>query len=360
VAHDYNNLLTVIVGHADLLEGAGLDPRLAGHIAQIRAAAERGGRLSRQLLAFSRREPQARQVVDVNETVSEIANMLRRVLRDDVQLELELSPEALSTECDPGQLEQVIVNLAVNARDALPGGGWVRIRTSARIVGRGAQGTDGPTPGEYVCLEVEDDGIGMPPDVAARIFEPFFTTKDKSRGSGLGLATVYGIVKSERGHVEVDSEVGRGTLFRVLLPRTERTVLQPEEPDRPARATSASRVMVVEDEAPLRALTARILEGNGFHVVQARNGREALDRIDAGARVDLVITDVLMPEVGGYALARALRARLPGVPILFVSGYTEKPYEPDEESTTPVLYLQKPFSSDALISQARRLVGGDA
>jgi PAS domain S-box-containing protein len=360
IAHDFNNLLAVIMGHSDLIKSVlRKGDALAHDVEQIRRASERAATLTRQLLAFSRRQFLQPQVIDVNTLVGNLATMLRRLIGEDVQLELRLDPDAGRVSADPGQLEQVVMNLTVNARDAMPQGGRVILETAPVVLDHAfVAAHPGSTAGAHVRLSIQDMGCGMGPDVLAHLFEPFFTTKEPGRGTGLGLSTVYGIVKQHRGYIDVVSEPGRGSTFAVYLPRIEA---------KPATGRPAPRerlgpggretVLFVEDEVALRDLMQRVLAKGGYTVLAAGDGLEALAAVEAHAGpIDLVVTDVIMPRMSGPELAARLRARDPGIRLLYVSGYTADQLRSQTDLGADATLLPKPFTSDELLRKVREIL----
>jgi PAS domain S-box-containing protein len=369
VAHDFNNLLTIIRGYADVLAGqvGDEDPRLE-EIKEIRHAADRGASLTRQLLALSRRQMLVVRDVDLNTLVTDLERMLRRVLGTHIEIVTLTAPELGWVRADPGQLEQVLLNLAVNARDAMPRGGTLRIETDRVVVRRRSSdwSVRGVSPGDYVMLRVSDTGVGMDIDTQLKAFEPFFTTKQPGEGTGLGLSTVYGIVQQFGGAITLESLPGRGTTFRLFFPRIE----QPEEAgweDQPApprrRKYSRGTVLVVEDEERVRRLTCRILESCGFGVVEAADGQTALDLLHGGETpVDALVSDVVMPGMSGPDLVARARRQRPDLPVLLLSGFTadevstagESPGDPHRA------FLQKPFTPDALAIAVEELLSGGA
>ncbi len=364
VAHDFNNLLTVIRGYADVLSGefSEEDPRLS-EVREIRGAADRATSLTRQLLAMSRRQVLVPREVDLNLLVQEMERMLRRVIGADISIVTEPAPELGWVRGDPGQLEQVLLNLTVNARDAMPDGGTLTITTSrVQIVPeREEPGTRGVPPGDYVVLRVADTGIGIDWETQRKIFEPFFTTKPVGEGTGLGLATVYGIVRQSNGTITVESEPGSGSSFRVFLPR-----IMPREgarreglAARPAAASGARRqtILLVEDDDGVRQLTTRILRQYGYEVIVARDGAEALELLSAGGQgVDGVVSDVVMPGISGTELIERLRARHSGLPVLLLSGHTGDEVGDTLCGDSHRAFLQKPFSPDALAAALEELL----
>ncbi|HEY1186856.1 MAG TPA: ATP-binding protein [Gemmata sp.] len=353
IAHDFNNLLTIINGYAEVLLGA-LPPgdRLREPVREIYRAGERSAELTQQLLAFSRRQVLAPRVLDLNAVVLGAASLLRRVIGEDVRLTTVLPPGAWAVRADPGQLEQVLMNLAVNARDAMPTGGHLTIET--RNVEFGAARPEGRE-GRFVETTVSDTGTGMTAEVRARIFEPFFTTKGSGKGTGLGLATVFGIVEQSGGHIDVDSAPGLGTAFKVYLPATNEKPADAPAGGGPVRG-GAERVLLVEDQAEVRRFGALALRACGYAVTEAGGGRAALDQVEREGPPDLLVTDVVMPEMGGRELAEALRTRCPGLRVLFVSGYTDDAVVRHGLLTEEVEFLQKPYTADALARKVREVL----
>jgi PAS domain S-box-containing protein len=360
VAHDFNNLLTIINGYADiLLDSLPPDDPNRALLSEIHKAGERSAGLTRQLLAFSRQQILAPRVLDLNVVVADTASMLRRVIGEDVRLSTTTAQGLWPVKADPGQIEQILLNLAVNARDAMPTGGKLTLETRNVQLDKdyAAQHPD-VRPGPHVLLAVSDTGCGMTPVVRAKIFEPFFTTKEVGKGTGLGLATVYGIVKQSGGHVSVYSETGLGTTFKVYLPRTEPVGGRVSGLSRvmvPIRGTET--VLVVEDEAAVRALTRFILQQAGYTVLEAADGDDAL-RVATGyaGHIDLVVTDVVMPGMGGRKMAEAVRARHGGVRVLFVSGYTDDAVVRHGILHEGVSFLQKPFTPTSLTQKVREVL----
>jgi PAS domain S-box-containing protein len=350
VAHDFNNLLTVIGGYTRLLLSQGLGPEASDLLGEINAAAERAATLTQQLLAFSRRAPQTRELFDLNETVRGIEGMLRGLVEEDIAFELELAEDLPPLCGDPRQFEQVVVNLVLNARDATPPGGRVRIETSI------AEATDeAPTPSgtAYGVLRVTDTGLGMSNETRARIFEPFFTTKERGKGTGLGLSMVYGIVEQSGGRIDVESELGRGTSVRVLLPAgVEEPPAEPaaSEPERPT-------ILVAEDEPSLRRLAMLVLEEAGYRVILAQNGTEALELAQGTRdRIDLLLTDVVMPELSGPELVAQLAALRPETRVLYMSGYADSRLIARGVSETDAGVLPKPFGPHDLLKRVQEIL----
>ena len=358
VAHDFDNLLTAIQGYTslmlrDLRPG---DPQREG-LEEVRQSSERAAGLTRQILAFGRRHAAESGPVDVNRLIGNLVRLLPPLIGDDLALVTVLAPSIAMVRADPGQLEQVVLNLVVNARDAMPDGGRLTIATAnEQITEFDSRASPELPPGHYVMLTVRDTGTGIDAATLPSIFEPFFTTKERGRGLGLGLATVYGIVKQCEGHIDVESAPGRGTAVRVYLPmaRAESGAGGPGVPS----ATRSSRIiLLVEDEEPVRLFAKAALEEQGYRVLEAGHGWEALMRLsEFDGAINLVIADVMMPEMGGSELARRLAVERPGLPILFLSGYT------DDEMTLrglgpPSAFVQKPFTPDVLARRVRELLG---
>src|SRR5438094_7153667 len=360
IAHDFNNILTAITGHADLLlEDLGHhDPRRAD-VDEIRRSADRAAGLTRQLLAFSRQQVLQPKVVDLNALVLDMDKLLRRLIGEDVELATVLDPTLGHVTADPGQLEQVIVNLAVNARDAMPQGGKLTLET--RNVDLDASYTLEHSlvkPGPYVQLTVSDSGIGMDEETQAHAFEPFFTTKPRGQGTGLGLAMVYGTVKQSGGFIWVYSEPGHGATFKIYLPRVDAPVESAAPPapvERPPRGSET--VLLAEDEPAVRAIARQALERQGYTVLAAPSGADALAlAAQHGATIHLLLTDVVMPGMSGRDLADRLTAQRPGIRVLYISGYTDNAIVRHGMLEPGLAYLQKPFRPDALVRKVREVL----
>ena len=360
VAHDFNNILTAIGGYSDLLL-ADLPPddRRRHDVEEIHQATQRAAALTQQLLAFSRRQVLQPKVINLNALVPDIEKMLRRLIGEDILFATVLHPRLGNVRADPGQLEQVIVNLAVNARDAMSDGGRLTIETRNVELDE-AYTAEHPAvkPGRYVLLAVTDTGVGMDEETKARIFEPFFTTKVRGKGTGLGLATVYGIVQQTGGHIWPYSEPGRGTTMRVYLPRVDAPADPIEHPRDAAPETlrGSETILVVEDEAPVRAVTRQLLERNGYTVLEAPDGAAALALVDGaagGRHIDLLLTDVIMPGMSGRELAAQLNARRPNLRVLFMSGYTDDAVVRHGMLEPGLAYVEKPFRPMALLRKVR-------
>ena len=366
VSHDFNNLLTAIIGYNQLLLlSLGADHPQRDAVEQIGRAAKRAATLTSQLLAFSRQQVLQPKVIDLNQVVTGIEPILRRLIGEDIDLITSLSPEAASVKADPGQLEQVILNLAINARDAMPEGGYLAIETGDIDLGvEQARELDGEV-GAYVRMRVRDSGQGMDNETQAKIFEPFFTTKGQEQGTGLGLATVYGIVKQSGGFIGVESAAESGTIFDVFLPRVADQPLQPIR-RRPVRALEKGEecVLLAEDEDIVRLLVTEVLTENGYQVLAAADGGEALSiAADETVPIDLLISDVVMPDMRGPQLGRQIGAERPDVRMLFISGYADGAIPDGEGFGSEVPFLQKPFSPEALLHKVREVLDqaeGDA
>ena len=364
VAHDFNNLLTVIKGYSDLMlnELTAKDP-MRGEVEEIQRAAERAAALTQQLLAFSRRQVMAPKVIDLNVVLVNMQKLLHRLLGEDVDLRVTTDPKLGWVKADPGQIEQVVMNLAVNARDAMPRGGKLTIETSnTRIDETYAREHAVVNAGDYAMIAVSDSGTGMDPEIAKHIFEPFFTTKEMGKGTGLGLSTVYGIVKQSGGYIWVYSEPNRGTTFKIYLP-----VVQTEEPrdaeDRPAQAASnkgTETILLVEDEDGVRALIREVLQRHGYKVIETRHGGEAMLACEQHKeKIDLLLTDVVLAQLTGTELTRRLAASRPNMKVLFISGYTEEAIVHHGVLEPGTAFLQKPFTPSILAKKVRDVLEGE-
>jgi PAS domain S-box-containing protein len=346
VAHDFNNLLTVIDGYAALLI-AQADEVSARDLTMIRDAATRAGALTRQLLAFSRTEAAEVCVVDVADLVAGLEGMLRRLIREDVDLVVTAAAAPPRVWADPGQLEQVLINLAVNARDAMPDGGTLTIDTSR-------------APGECVLVTVADTGIGMTPEVVARIFEPFFTTKEQGKGTGLGLSTVYGIVTQAGGRIQVNSKPEAGTTFEVYLPITTALAAgSPADPGPQRLAPGTETILLVEDDPAVRTLTERILRTAGYRVLTGVDGHHALEIVRANSGIGLLVTDVIMPGMNGRQLADRVTAVLPGLPVIFTSAHTRGVLTHTRDNPA-VAFLEKPYTATGITQKVRAVLDAHA
>jgi PAS domain S-box-containing protein len=352
VAHDFNNLLTVILGYCELLL-ADLDPDdpRQSDIAEIQKAGDSAAGLTRQLLAFSRKQIIEPTVLDLNVVVAGMREMLGRVIREDVKLRLGLRHDLAFVKADRGQVEQIVMNLAVNARDAMPKGGTLTIQTAnVELDEHYAAAHRAVKPGHYVALTLTDTGTGITPEVLAHLFEPFFTTKEPGKGTGLGLPTVEGIVTRSGGSVNVQSEVGRGTSFTVYFPIADAAemVATPRRPVARSRARQSEKVLLVEDSEGLRELARRLLQRQGYEVLIASDAQEALRLFEQNPSIDVLLTDVVMPGASGPELTRRLVAQRPGLKVIYMSGHTEEAVNQHGVIKPGIAFLHKPFTSETL------------
>jgi PAS domain S-box-containing protein len=360
IAHDFNNLLTTILGYTDLALERVDEEELREDLEQIQKAGERAAVLTRQLLAFSRKQVVSPVVLDVNEVVRELEKMLGRLIGEDVELVTSLDPELGKVRADPGQIEQIIVNLVVNARDAMPDGGRLTIETG-NVDPSHSPGWGPPNapPGRGVCLVVRDTGTGMDSETQSHIFEPFFTTKPAGKGTGLGLSTVYGIVNQSEGHVLVESETGRGTTFRIFLPRVDEPASGLSAHARGAPSGGRETILLVEDEEPLRALGRRVLEKEGYTLLEASSAEAAIAAARARpGEIALMVTDAIMPGMSGPDLARLLASSHPAMKVLFISGYTDDEIVRKGVFQASEEFLQKPFTPLELAKKVRQVLDG--
>jgi signal transduction histidine kinase len=361
VAHDFNNLLTVIVGYEEMLaDRVKDDPAAADYTSEIRHAAQRATALTNQLLAFSRRQVAVPRVVDLNETVRGIDKMLRRIIGEDVDLRTNLASGLSPVRVDPAHMDQVIMNLAVNSRDAMPRGGSLTIETAnVELTEEYAGRHLGVKPGAYVMLAVSDNGCGMDAATQARIFEPFFTTKEMGKGTGLGLSIVFGIVKQSGGEVLVYSEPGKGTAFKIYLPAVGEAAEMAEAETGTWDLAASETILLVEDEEPVRKLARVMLERQGYRVLEAATAEAAEEMARSqAAKIDLLLTDVVMPHSSGIDLAGRIRAACPAIKVLFMSGYTDSGIIRQGALSADMPYIQKPFTSAALRRRVREVLQG--
>jgi signal transduction histidine kinase len=359
VAHDFNNLLTAIFGYADFaMEELPATSSAREDIEEIRKAALRASTLTRQLLAFSRQQVLEPVVLNMNELVGDLNKMLRRLIGEDVELRQSLAADLGNVKADHGQLQQVLMNLVVNARDAMPTGGRLSIETAnAELSRQYAEQHQPVIPGQYVMLAVSDTGTGMTPETKARIFEPFFTTKEKGKGTGLGLSTVYGIVKQSGGYVWVYSELGRGTTFKIYLPRVDEAAMEIAQRREPGTLTGTETILLAEDDGTLRALAAEALAKLGYTVLAAANGPEALATAAAHTGpIHLLVTDVVMPGLSGRGVAQQLGEVRPDTRVLYISGYTDDAIVHHGMLAPGLSFLQKPFTPAALARKVREVL----
>jgi len=362
IAHDFNNLLGVIIGYSQVLKGSlGQSNPLYEHAEEVEKAGRRAASLTRQLLAFSRQQVLEPTILNLNTLVADTEKMLHRLIGEDIVLSASFDEGLGRVKADPGQVEQIIMNLVVNARDAMPQGGKLTIATSnAEMDAIFVRDHPGSKIGSYVMLTVADTGCGMDAETQAHIFEPFFTTKERGKGTGLGLSTVYGVVKQSGGYVWVDSEPGKGASFKIYLPRFEEAVNAPEASAASPEATRGTEtVLLVEDSEPLRKLAHRFLENNGYRVVAAANGEEALQTaVQEREPIQLLLTDVVMPGMNGRVLASHLVLRQPGMKVLYMSGYTDSFISGHGVLEPGTYLLHKPFTEETLMRKVREVLDG--
>lgn len=362
VAHDFNNLLTSILGHAELaMIEAPPDSPVYQNLLEVKKSANRASNLTRQLLAFSRRQVIKPEVVNLNDVIANVEKMLRRLIGEDIEMRMSLWPDLGSVKVDPNQFEQILVNLAVNSRDAMPNGGELIIETSNITLDKDYTHKHiCVDSGPYVMLAVTDTGCGMDENTREKIFEPFFTTKEVDKGTGLGLSTVYGIVKQHRGYIFVYSEKGQGTTFKIYLPRIEEmpNIQRKESEVRMVLPQGIETILLVEDDDAVRSVISKTLCNKGYKVLEAVNGAEALKLIRRhdGEKIDLLITDIVMPQMNGKDLAAQLKTALPDIKILFISGYSDMVVTRRPLFETNANFIQKPFSLSVLAHKVREIL----
>jgi len=363
IAHDFNNILTVITGMVEALsEAVKTDPILAEMVKSIEEAAERGAQLTQRMLAFARKQPLQPRPIDLNDIVTRMVAMLQRTLGEDIAVKTVLANGLWPAQADPFQLEDAIVNLAVNARDAMPTGGELAIGTSnVHLDENYAAHNVEVAPGDYVVVAIADTGVGMPPEVIEHAFEPFFTTKDVGRGTGLGLSMVYGFVTQSRGHVRIASEIGRGTSIMLYLPKATTEGAAPDIPESAVESVTDGRetILIVEDDAAVRKVAATILKRIGYQVWQAEDGKSALDILQTGIAIDLLFTDLIMPNgMSGQDLMRTARERRPDLKVLFASGYSEQFIAGRGVADHGIPLLSKPYRKQQLAQAIRKALDG--
>jgi PAS domain S-box-containing protein len=359
IAHDFNNMLSVISSYANLLL-ADTSPEEASRedLLEIQAAADRAARLARQLLAFGRQQVLEPRAVDMNAAVTDMARMLRRVVGEEVELRLSCQASPSNVFVDPTQLEQVLMNLVVNAKDSIAGRGSVTIDTSSLELSEQSAVAHGAAAGKYVVLAVTDTGVGMDRETQARVFEPFFTTKEPGKGSGLGLATVFGIVKQSGGQIFVYSELGEGTTFKIYLPAHDGAARAKSDSKREA-VRGNETVLVVEDDEQVRALVRTVLRRSGYQVLEARTPAEAIGAVEeAGDTIDVLLTDIVMPQMSGHELVKLVRQRCPRIKPLLMSGYSENVVRDRGMLEPGVGFLSKPLTPESLTKRLREVIGG--
>jgi CheY-like chemotaxis protein len=362
VAHDFNNFLTTILGYSDLLlNELGMKGAIGDHVSEIRNAAGRASVLTAQLLAFSRKHPLAPSVLEVNSLVTNLERSLLRLLGEDITVECHLhrGKDGTYTRVDPSQLTQIILNLVVNARDAMDHGGSLILETSTVTIEPAEEhesAVDEISPGNYVQISVTDTGAGMSDEVKQHLFEPFFTTKDEGRGSGLGLATSYGLVRQSGGHICVESELGQGTTVKIFLPQLP----PPPAPSykRPGAnklPTGAETILVLEDDVSVRHISVRVLRSLGYDVLEAANGDDAQQLVtkSENKQIDLLLTDMVMPQMSGRHFADWMRKTSPRTKVVFISGYLEESLHPGDRRDQEMFFLPKPFDSEQLAGKIR-------
>jgi signal transduction histidine kinase/CheY-like chemotaxis protein len=363
VAHDFNNLLAVILGTSELMaERSAHDPALQKTVEQIATAAERGAALTQRLLAFSRRQALRPRETDLNSLVNELKPLLKGTLGERIVVETNLSPDLGYTLVDPNQVESALVNLAINARDAMPDGGRLAISTQNVSMNDGESNwIESTQPGDYVMLSVTDTGIGMTPEVKARAFEPFYTTKDVGSGSGLGLSTIYGFARQSGGHVNIDSEPGNGTTVRLYLPRLSAATSLATDTDEASLPKGNETVLIVEDDPAVRRVVTGMVASLGYRTHEASDGADALQRLERNGKVDLVLTDVVMPgQIGGWELAKTVNERWPETRILLTSGYSDRSLDEGERVYAQMHVLSKPYRKRELARKIREALQSPA
>ncbi|MDX2202263.1 MAG: PAS domain S-box protein [Hyphomicrobiaceae bacterium] len=360
IAHDFNNLLTIITGNHELLEHELETASQRDLLARANNAALMGGRLTNRLLTFARRRRLEPVLIDLNEQVLSMAELLRRTLGENLAFATLLAPRLWLVRTDPSEIENAVLNLAINARDAMPQGGKLVIETrNVVLTEQDLAGEEGASPGEYVRLSVSDSGVGMPPEVLSRAFEPFFTTKPTGKGTGLGLSVIYGFVRQSGGNITLESRVGKGTTVTIYLPRAEEKAARPQAPHRPVLADGShdETILLVEDNDDVRAVTARRLRRLGYKVEMAETARRAIDILRSDTSVDLVFSDIVMPGgLSGFDLAQWIRVRMPHLPVLLTTGYAEEMEKAGEVGLDGLDIIRKPYTSDELAAALHKIL----
>lgn len=359
VAHDFNNLLQVILGYGEMaLEQVEVEGRLRTSIVNVLKASERAKTLVDQLLSFSRQQVLDIRGVDLNEIISDVTEMIHRVIGDHITLEVIAGNDLELVNADKGQLGQVLMNLCVNARDAMPGGGVITIKTENVTIDEDYQAShDWVVKGQYVLMEVSDTGSGMDDETLSKLFEPFFSTKDQGRGTGLGLATVYGLVQQHKGTIDVQTEVGKGSRFRIFLPTYTGAVLPEADSAQPIAAGGNETILIADDEESVCAVNEAILTDAGYTVLTARDGEDAIRVFDQHAdEIDMALLDVMMPKLGGRAVYDHIHARFPDISVLFASGYSSDGIHSDFVLDEGMQLLKKPFYRDELLRTVRKIL----
>jgi CheY-like chemotaxis protein len=363
IAHDFNNLLTGIVGSLDLLQtrlNQGRTDNVARYINAAMTSANRAAALTHRLLAFARRQPLIPKSVDANQLVVSLEDLLRRTIGETIDLEIAARDDLWGTLCDPNQLESALLNLAINARDAMPDGGKLTIATANACIDNLTADTPALLPGDYICIEVADTGVGMSAEVAARAFDPFFTTKPIGQGTGLGLSMIYGFARQSNGHAAIDSKLGRGTSIKLYLPRHDgdTAALQAFAGKAAEQAATGETILVVEDEPVVRGVILEMLHEEGYRTLEAVDGPSGLRMLRTNGRIDLLITDVGLPGMNGRQLADQARETRPGLKILFITGYAESAAISDGFLQPGMEMITKPFDLDHLSRRVRAMVSG--
>ena len=364
VAHDFNNLLAVVLNYADFIADAlPGDSELQEDLAEIRRAGERGAALTRQLLIFSRREVATPELIDLNEVLGQLEKLILRTMGEDVKLSIIKEEDLYPVEADAAQVEQALVGMALNAREAMPDGGSLTIQTENLTLDEGyVDSNPQARTGPHACVSIADTGVGIPPELLERIFEPFFTTKTRSTGTGLGLAAVHGVMANASGHITVYSEPGLGSVFRLHFPaagvaEASSSKEGVEEQQGGGRVSPGTRVLVAEDDPAVRRVATRVLEREGFEVVACEDGQEAVEVLEAGERFALMVTDVVMPRVSGRDLADRAAELDPAMPVIYMSGYAEDIISSHDVATEDISFLRKPFTGRALLEKVELALG---